>query len=283
MSSSIASVDSSFASTFLLFLVQFIAQVGKGLGWDYLVPCPVESWKSLVMGTLLCASGGCSSDWSHWGGDKEKINQPTSIPLAAILFKHWNTRDSFSFSFRAVWSPSWSSFGSSPVCLRLWLVRTRTGHGTLGTAWQVLSRRLITFISASNAPADAGSGSSLPLLQQCTVESCSACLPGSPTNTRIPHKSQPVLGSLVISGAGPCPCCLKLCTILARPLLDLASFLPADPKAAGKQLLQRLSQGWSGRETSLRCCQCRTWSESTGVSKITHVESFVLVLPLFIE
>lgn len=79
MFSSIASVDSSFASTFLLFLVQFVAQVGKCLGWDYLVPCPVESWKSLVLGTLLCPCGGRSSDWSHWGGIKKTKNKQINL------------------------------------------------------------------------------------------------------------------------------------------------------------------------------------------------------------
>lgn len=107
---------------------------------------------------------------------------------------------------------------------------------------------MITSLSASDAPADAAQGSSLPLLQQHTAESCSACPPGLPgpfqQAASHPHRLQPVLGSLVILSQVQdfALVFVKLHTVLTGPVLDLASFLPADPKVSGKQILQRLSR-----------------------------------------
>lgn len=85
------------------------------------------------------------------------------------------------------------------------------------------------------------------LLPQRAADSCSACPPEAlgPFQQAVPqsHRSQPVLGSVVISSQvqGFVLVLVKLHTALAGPVSDLAAFLPADPEEARKQMLQKLS------------------------------------------
>jgi len=171
-------------------------------------------------------------------------------------------------------------------------MRNRAGHSTPGAASQVLSSGLIASVSASNAPADAAQGSSLPLLQQRAAESHSACTPGPPGPFQpagpSPHRSQSVLGSLVISSQVQnfALVSVKLHTVLAGPVLDLASFLLTAPKKAGKQILHRLC-GWVKwerkvpRVLSICTFSCEARALWAVCAEVTRVEQFVLVLPSF--
>lgn len=111
--------------------------------------------------------------------------------------------------FPALWSPSWSSFGPSPVRLPLsGTVGTRTEHSTPGAARQALrGLEWSRLCLCQSQPCRCSPGSDVPwLLQRHTADSCSACAHQQPQ------------GSL--SQAAPQPHFIKLHTVLAWPLFQ---------------------------------------------------------------